>query len=157
MRTIFLFYIFIMNEKKRQYMLNIRKFKQSDKDSVISLWKEIFSSEKLHNDPKLSIEMKIKHSKDLFFIAEENNLVVGTVMVGFDGHRGWIYSLAVKPDFRKKGIGTKLMKEAITQLKSLGCLKVNLQIEEDNSGVVDFYEKIGFLIEDRISMGMKLY
>jgi len=138
-------------------MVNIRNFIQSDKDSVVSLWKEIFSSRYLHNDPELAIETKIKHSKDLFFVAYENNLIVGTVMVGFDGHRGWIYSLAVKPDFRKKGIGTQLMKEAINKLKSLGCLKVNLQIEEDNSGVVDFYEKIGFSIEDRISMGMKLY
>ena len=79
------------------------------------------------------------------------------LMAGFDGHRGWIYSLAVNPDFRRKGIGSQLMKKAINELKSLGCLKVNLQIEKDNSDVVNFYEKIGFSTEDRISMGMKLY
>jgi hypothetical protein len=137
--------------------VNIRKFRQSDRDSVISFWKDVFNSQHPHNDPEIAIDMKIRHSKDLLFVAEENNRVVGTVMAGFDGHRGWIYSLAVKPDFRKKGIGTQLMKEAINKLKSLGCLKVNLQIEEDNSDVVDFYERFGFSIEERISMGMKLY
>ena len=137
--------------------MNIRKFRQSDRDSVITLLKQVFNIKYVHNDPELSIDMKVKHSKDLLFVAEEDNLIIGTVMAGFDGHRGWIYSLAVNPDFRRKGIGSQLMKKAINELKSLGCLKVNLQIEKDNFDVVSFYEKIGFSTEDRISMGMKLY
>jgi len=77
-------------------------------------------------------------------------------MAGFDGHRGWIYSLAVSQKYRCKGIGTRLVNKALNDLKSLGCVKVNLQIKGDNRSVEDFYKKVGFSIEDRISMGMKL-
>jgi ribosomal protein S18 acetylase RimI-like enzyme len=90
----------------------------------------------------------------LFFVAEsDNNIAVGTIMVGYDGHRGWIYSLAVDPKQRKKGIGTMLLKHAEKVLKSLNCPKVNLQIETWNKEVVEFYRKNGYQVEERISMG----
>ena len=135
----------------------IRNYQRSDKDQVIFIWKEVFKPKKLHNNPEIAIKIKVKHNDNLFFVAEENNQIVGTIMVGFDGHRGWIYSLAVLPKFRCKGIGQLLVEKAVDELKKLGCLKVNLQIENDNSNVVSFYEKIGFSTEDRISMGKTLY
>lgn len=135
----------------------IRKSDKSDKNPVISLWADIFNSKDFHNKPEIAFDMKIKHSNDLLFVAEENKNIVGTVLVGYDGHRGWIYSLAVHPNFRKIGIGTQLMNKAINELKSLGCLKVNLQIMDGNSDVINFYKKLGFNIEDRVSMGMKIY
>lgn len=78
-------------------------------------------------------------------------------MGGYDGHRGWIYSLAVKPEFRKSGTGTRLIQALLGELKQRGCLKVNLQVIGTNNEVVEFYRKNGFAIEDRISMGIKLY
>lgn len=134
--------------------MKIRTYKTSDKNSVISLWKKVFNPQKPHNDPKTAIDMKTKHNDGLFFIAKENNQVIGTIIAGFDGHRGWLYSLALHPQHRRKGIGSKLVKKAIGELKKLGCLKVNLQINSDNDEVVEFYKKNGFLIEDRISMGI---
>ena len=83
--------------------------------------------------------------------------VIGTVMGGYDGHRGWVYSLAVDEAKRHTGIGSALMDKIEQALKSLGCLKVNLQVVGSNSGVVEFYEKLGFSVEDRISMGKRLY
>ena len=137
--------------------MKIRNYHQSDKESVISLWKEVFNPNQHHNDPGIAINMKNKHNDNLFFVAEEGNQIIGSIISGFDGHRGWLYSLAVHPRYRRKGIGTSLVNKALDELENLGCLKVNLQINSDNKTVIDFYEKIGFLIEERISMGKKMY
>ena len=93
---------------------------------------------------------------DLFFVADQNGLVLGTIMIGYDGHRGWIYSLAVDQQQRNKGIGRLLTQHAIKVLTALGCPKINLQILPDNTSVKSFYEKIGFREEKRISMGMEI-
>ena len=78
-------------------------------------------------------------------------------MGGYDGHRGWIYSLAVDENERHRGIGTELMAETERRLRERGCLKVNLQVMPDNEGVVQFYEELGFSVEERLSMGKRLY
>ena len=142
---------------KKEDKMKIRNYHQSDKDSVISLWKEVFNPKQYHNTPELIIDMKIKNNDGLFYVAEQDNKIIGTVISGYDGHRGWIYSLAVHPKFRRKGIGTSLVNKALIKLEKLGCLKVNLQINRDNNNVIGFYEKNGFLTEERISMGKKIY
>ena len=90
-------------------------------------------------------------------VAVADGRVIGTVMGGYDGHRGWVYSLAVDEARRHSGIGSALVDEIEEALKALGCLKVNLQVVGSNSGVVDFYKRLGFSVEDRISMGKRLY
>ncbi len=82
--------------------------------------------------------------------------VVGTVMAGYDGHRGWIYSMAVLPEYRGRDIGSKLLSVAEHKLGALGCMKINLQINGDNAAVVRFYEANGYNVEDRISMGKEM-
>ena len=77
-------------------------------------------------------------------------------MAGFDGHRGWVYYLAVDPAYRRNGIGTALMKKAEGLLAQMSCSKINIQIREDNSDLQAFYEKLGYTVEERISMGKKL-
>ena len=103
------------------------------------------------------IDKKLDTGDGLFFIALEDQQVVGTVMAGYDGHRGWIYSIAIHPDHRKQGIGSKLLAYTQVKLEDLGCLKVNLQIMEGNEEVRKFYLANGYSIEQRISMGKKLY
>jgi hypothetical protein len=75
---------------------------------------------------------------------------------GYDGHRGWVYSLAVAPQLRRNGIGRDLMRHLESTLRSLGCVKVNLQVRTKNEHVVAFYEQLGFCVENRISMGKLL-
>ena len=94
---------------------------------------------------------------DLLLVAVEGDRVIGTVMGGYDGHRGWIYSMAVDESQRHRRVGSVLMGEIEKELKALGCMKVNLQVVPSNSGVVRFYERLGFSVEDRISMGKQLY
>lgn len=77
-------------------------------------------------------------------------------MAGYDGHRGWVYYLAVDPAYRRNGIGTALMEKAEGLLVQKGCPKLNLQIRVDNSDLQAFYEKLGYTVEERISMGKKL-
>jgi len=77
-------------------------------------------------------------------------------MAGYDGHRGWLYYLAVLPEYQKKGYGKKLVKKAVNELRKLGCLKVNLQVRTDNTSIVNFYKHLGFKEEERVSLGMHL-
>ena len=134
-------------------VIKIREYKNKDKNEVISIWKDIFNYIKPHNHPELIIDLKLSHKDNLFFVAEEKKQIVGTIMAGFDGHRGWLYSLAVISNKRNQGIGKLLVDWAIVELERLGCLKVNLQIISGKDSVVSFYKKLGFSIEDRISMG----
>ena len=78
-------------------------------------------------------------------------------MGGYDGHRGWIYSVAVVPERRSLGIGTALIRKLEAELARRGCLKINLQVRESNVGVMDFYRKLGYEVDPVVSMGKRLY
>ena len=137
--------------------MKIRAYEEKDFRSVVTIWEKILPDSKPHNEPKTSLEKKLKMNDELLLVAEDEDNVVGTAMGGYDGHRGWIYSLAILPDYRRKGFGKHLLKELERKLAARGCLKVNLQVRETNSEVIAFYKSCGFEIEDRISMGKKLY
>ena len=122
---------------------------------VIALWTTVFGYDAPHNEPSLVIEQKLAVKDDLMFVALDGGTVVGTIMSGYDGHRGWLYSLAVLPDHRHAGIGSALVRHAEQALLSRGCLKVNLQVVESNSAVVAFYEALGYAVEPRVSMGKR--
>ena len=127
-----------------------------DFEQVAALWQEVFAYDSPHNAPALVIEKKLAQRDGLFFVARLGQSVVGTVMAGYDGHRGWIYSLAVLPVQRRNGIGSRLLRFAEARLAELGCIKVNLQIVEGNEAAVLFYERHGYETEPRISMGKRL-
>jgi len=88
----------------------------------------------------------------LFFVALLDGVLVGTVMGGYDGQRGWVYSLAVSPPARRQGIGTALMHHEERELAKRGCPKVNLQVLAPNAATVAFYQKVGYSAEERVSM-----
>ncbi|MYB47962.1 MAG: GNAT family acetyltransferase [Dehalococcoidia bacterium] len=135
----------------------MRRFAESDTESVVALWTQVFNYDELHSDPYISIERKTSRDPDLFMVAVADGRIIGTVMGGYDGHRGWVYSLAVDEARRHSGIGSALVERIEQSLKAIGCLKVNLQVVGSNSSVVDFYKRLGFSVEDRISMGKRLY
>jgi ribosomal protein S18 acetylase RimI-like enzyme len=130
----------------------IRKFHKADRIKLIKLWKTVFPDDPPHNEPSKVIAAK-QAIDDLIFVAEENNQLIGACMTGYDGHRGWLYAVAVLPEFRRTSVGSNLVKHAIECLKELGCVKVNLQIRSTNTEVVEFYKSLGFAVEDRVSMG----
>lgn len=132
--------------------MNIRKFEEKDRQSLIKLWEEVFPDDPPHNAPAKVIDAKLEVD-DLIFIAENNEILIGACMAGYDGHRGWLYAVAVLNDYRRDGIGAALVNYTLQSLKKLGCIKVNLQIRSTNTAVAEFYKSLGFAVEDRLSMG----
>lgn len=133
--------------------MEIRAFSEKDAAGVVHLWRSVFGYEAAHNDPATVIAKKLCVQRELFLVADEGGRVVGTVLGGYDGHRGWIYSLAVETAQRRRGIGRRLVQHLERALVELGCLKINLQIVAGNAAVVGFYERLGYKTEPRISMG----
>ncbi|MEJ2731833.1 MAG: GNAT family acetyltransferase, partial [Deltaproteobacteria bacterium] len=108
------------------------------------------------NEPKKDIEMKQKVRDGLFFVGALKGRIIATLMAGYDGHRGWIYYLAVDPDHRRKKIGRRMMEKAESVLRKRGCPKVNLQVRKSNQEVISFYEHLGYSDDDVIGLGKKL-
>lgn len=133
----------------------IRKYLDQDQEALINLWEEVFPNAAPHNQPAKVIEEKLAVD-DLIFIAEEKGQILGACQAGYDGHRGWLYGVAVAPDQRRRGIGTRLVNTALEALSQRGCGKVNLQIRQGNTAVAEFYKKQGFQVEERLSMGRHL-
>jgi ribosomal protein S18 acetylase RimI-like enzyme len=123
------------------------------RSQVIALWEAVFNYQATHNRPDLVIDKKTDVDDQLFFVAVDGGAVVGTIMAGYDGHRGWIYSVAVAPSHRRQAIGSRLVAHAEHALAGKGCMKINLQIMEGNEGVAAFYSSLGYSVEKRISMG----
>jgi ribosomal protein S18 acetylase RimI-like enzyme len=136
--------------------METRPYLESDEATVAKLWREVFPGAPAWNVPAADIERKLTVQRELFLVATVGSEVVGTAMGGYDGHRGWVYYVAVRPSYRRQGIGTALMERVEAELARLGCPKVNLQVRASNEGVVSFYRKLGYEIEERISMGKRL-
>lgn len=130
----------------------IRKYQAQDKEALIALWEEVFPKAAPHNQPARVIEEKLAVD-DLIFVAEQEGKIIGACQAGYDGHRGWLYGVAVSPEKRRRGIGTELINKAVEALREQGCGKVNLQIRAGNTAVAKFYKSLGFKVEDRLSMG----
>jgi len=126
------------------------------RDKVIALWEAVFGYETAHNRPALVIDKRLAVEDGLFFVAIHGTDVIGTIMAGYDGHRGWIYSVAVHPEHRKQGIGSQLVTHAERALTGRGCMKINLQIVAGNEAVAAFYESLGYAVEPRVSMGKRI-
>ncbi|WP_250533255.1 GNAT family acetyltransferase [Caballeronia sp. AZ10_KS36] len=138
----------------------IRTFDASDRDAVIALWRDVFpeyaDASRPQRDPALSIANKLRTQPELFFVGVSDGDVVGTVMCGYDGHRGWIYSLAVSPALRGRGFGRALMLHAEAALGRAGCPKVNLQILSARRDLLPFYERLGYRVDEVVSLGKRL-
>ena len=136
--------------------MNRRPFDPAtDEAQVIDLWRRC-DLVRPWNDPAKDIRRKLRVRPDLFLVAEIDRRVVGTVMIGYDGHRGWINYLAVDPDHQQQGIGRQLMAEAERLLRAEGCPKINLQVRKGNTAAIEFYRRIGFIKDEAISMGKRL-
>ncbi len=137
-------------------MISIRPYAESDQSAVAALWREVFPGAPAWNYPETDIQRKLAVQRELFLVAVLDGELVGTAMAGYDGHRGWVYYVAVDPRHRRQGIGSMLMQEVEARLARLGCPKLNLQVRADNHQVVAFYQKLGYEVEERVSMGKRL-
>jgi ribosomal protein S18 acetylase RimI-like enzyme len=142
--------------------LSIRVFTEADTEAVIALWLQAFPEyndpSRPHRNPRLSIANKLGTQPELFFVAtrDEDGAVIGTAMAGYDGHRGWLYSVAVAPCARRFGLGTRLVRHAENALAAIGCLKLNLQVLPDKPEVLAFYDALGYRADPVVSLGKRL-
>ena len=89
-------------------------------------------------------------------VGEEKGMIVASIMIGYEGHRGWINYLAVAPGLQKQGLGRRLMARAEDELRKAGCPKINLQVRKGNEAVLGFYHVIGYLEYDAVNLGKRL-
>jgi N-acetylglutamate synthase len=122
--------------------IRLREFRYpEDYPAARFLWENAGSGINVRrSDEPEEIQKKLQRDPDLFLVAETGGKLIGTVIGGFDGRRGLIYHLAVDTDFRKHGIGTRLMDEVERRLKAKGCLKCYLMVTVDNEKAMRFYE-----------------
>lgn len=137
--------------------LTVRAFEPSDRDAVVRLWRRC-DLVRPWNDADLDIDRKLAVDPGGFLVGVDPSSgdVVACVMAGYDGHRGWINYLAVDPDRQGTGAGRTIMVAAERLLAERGCPKVNLQIRTSNPDAITFYRRIGYVVDDVVSMGRRL-
>jgi ribosomal protein S18 acetylase RimI-like enzyme len=138
--------------------VRVRSFEHADEAQVIALWNEVFRDDPKHNEAHAMIRRKLAVQPELFLVAvtADGARVIGTVMAGYDGVRGWVHRLCVEPGQRRAGIGRQLMEAAEAALAEHDCPKLNLQVRAGNYEVIAFYESLGYAVEERASLGKHL-
>ncbi|PIE41978.1 MAG: GNAT family acetyltransferase [Gammaproteobacteria bacterium] len=135
--------------------MNIRLFRQTDADAVVKLW-QLCGLTRPWNNPQLDIERKGALNDNGFVVMEKNGNIIGSVMFGYDGHRGSVYYLAVHPDYQRQQLGHQLMTYVEKQLTDQGCPKINLMVRSDNQQVRAFYQSLGYETNDVTVSGKRL-
>ncbi|MCC4238461.1 GNAT family N-acetyltransferase [Vibrio anguillarum] len=133
-------------------MITIREMDISDYDSVIDLWCQTESLSLRDADFKQSIESYLNRNSGLSFVALSGNKIIGAVLVGTDGRRGYLQHLAVSSEFRGQKIGKALVEKSVDALTSIGVSKTHLFVYSNNVNAQNFYEKLGWLPRDEIRM-----
>jgi ribosomal protein S18 acetylase RimI-like enzyme len=132
-----------------------RGFQETDREGLICLW-SMCDLLRPWNNADHDIDRKLDQDPRGLIVLELYGTVVGSVMAGYDGHRGWVNYLAVHPDRRSQGLGRLLMAAAEDHLTAVGCPKVNLQIRSSNPEAIGFYRRLGYVPDDVVSMGKRL-
>lgn len=136
-------------------MLTTRSFQCGDEVAIVDLWHRCGLAWP-QNDALKDIARKSKVRAELFRVGLFEGKIVATVMIGYEGHRGWINYLAVSPEHQRKGFGRQMMVDAEVLLRAEGCPKINLQVRTSNAAVISFYRALGYAVDDVVSLGKRL-
>jgi ribosomal protein S18 acetylase RimI-like enzyme len=131
--------------------MQIRKMTIADYDRVYELWMSC-AGMGLNNldDSREGIKMFLRRNPETCLVAEENDAIVGVILIGNDGRRGYIYHTAVHPNERRKGIAAQLVNSGLTELSALGINKVALVVFGRNEVGNEFWQSQGFTVRDDI-------
>jgi len=135
--------------------MNIKPYHPDNQQAVINLW-QTCDLVVAWNDPVKDIHRKMLVDPELFLIGEISDEIVATVMGGYEGHRGWINYLAVSPRHQRKGLASAMMEQVEILIQIKGCPKINLQVRGTNTQVIDFYQAIGYDVENAVGLGKRL-
>lgn len=136
--------------------VEVRAYRGADFKGLDALWHEAFPNDTPLNRAEIAVPAKLAFQPDLLFVAVHHGDIVGSIMAGYDGHRGWLYAVAVHSKHRRVGLGTILVRHGEDALRRLGCGKINLQVRSTNESVVRFYEHLGYAVEERVSLGRRI-
>lgn len=135
--------------------MRVRDYEEFDLPAVLALWCTCFPEV-----PSAAFEKVVNRKRSTqpgpFVVAIHNHLVVGTAVGGMDGINGWIYMVAVHPDVRRLGLGSRLVRAVETRLRKLGAVKVGLQVLSGHEELIVFYKSLGYAVEPRVSMAKRL-
>jgi len=135
--------------------MDLRPYAPADEEAVVELWRRCELT-RAWNDPRKDIRRKLTTQPELFLVGEFEGAIIATAMAGYDGHRGWVNYLAVAPEHRSKGYGRLLMRHVEEQLVARGCPKLNIQVRNGNREALEFYRKIGYSVDETVSLGKRL-
>jgi ribosomal protein S18 acetylase RimI-like enzyme len=127
--------------------MTVEELGLADRAAAVALW-EAAALTRPWNDPAADFDRARTGPTSAVLGLRADGVLAGTVMVGHDGHRGWIYYLAVAPELRSAGRGAALMAAAEDWLRAAGAVKVELMVRRANAGMVAFYEGVGYELED---------
>jgi ribosomal protein S18 acetylase RimI-like enzyme len=140
--------------------MQIRTVTDADRDAVILVWRQVFPEyadpDRPQRDPVTNFARKLAVRDGLFWLAERDGEVIGTAMAGYDGHRGWLYSVGVAPSARGRGTGRALVAYAEAALARLGCPKINLQVLTAKPESQRFWRALGYREDFVTSLGKRL-
>jgi ribosomal protein S18 acetylase RimI-like enzyme len=135
--------------------MQVRPFRVEDEAAVVLLWRQC-DLVRPWNDPRKDIWRKLQVRPDLFLVGALGGQIVATVMAGYEGHRGWLNYVAVAPEHQRLGLGRAIITAAERLLQQAGCPKINLQVRTVNDRAIEFYRRLGYAIDEVVSMGKRL-
>jgi hypothetical protein len=139
--------------------MKIRRVETADTEAIVALWRDVFPEyndpARPQRDPRANIARKLAFGDGLFWLIEVDGRVVGTAMAGYDGHRGWIYSIGVAPAARRHGYGRSLLAHVENALRALGCPKINLQVLAGNDAALEFWRAAGYQADHVVALGRR--
>ncbi|MEA2919972.1 MAG: hypothetical protein QOJ15_12053 [Bradyrhizobium sp.] len=138
-----------MNSNPANHALTIQAIEDDDVTEVIALWQRC-GSPRAWNDPARDIALARKETNATVLLGRNNGALVASVLVGHDGHRGWVYYVTVDPDHRFKGYGRVIMTAAEDWLRARGIEKLQLMVRGDNAKVHAFYQSLGYYDQERV-------
>lgn len=138
----------------------IRAYAPEDREGLVGLWQQCGLT-RPWNNPYRDIERKRAQRPEWLRIAEVQRSaqrweLIGSVMIGYEGHRGWVNYLAVHPRWQGRGLGRALMEQAQSLLLDEGCPKLSVLVRAENPAVRAFYDRLGFGLDQASAMGKRL-
>jgi hypothetical protein len=138
-----------VNSQNATGALSIKPIEDGDVTEVIALWQRCGST-RAWNDPAADIALVRREANATVLLGRNDSALVASVLVGHDGHRGWVYYVTVDPDHRSKGYGRAIMSAAEHWLRARGIEKLQLMVRGDNAKVHAFYESLGYFVQERV-------
>jgi ribosomal protein S18 acetylase RimI-like enzyme len=138
-----------VNSSTSTVALTVKPIEDGDIDEVIGLWQRCGST-RPWNDPARDIALARKETNATVLLGRHDGAPVASVLVGHDGHRGWVYYVTVDPDHRFKGFGRAIMAAAEAWLRARGIEKLQLMVRGDNAKVHAFYQSLGYFEQERV-------